>query len=127
MIDLYYNTFDSDAYIARLLAHRRLYTCSNHVQTNSRFFLIKNFAIRLPDGINSIYIRLELALQFQAHSNRFIRKWLPELKPALRLAIKGRGQKEDGLDFNDWIYDTVGQKDHLVTAIRIFRANTVVD
>ena len=127
VIDLYYNTFDSDAYTARLLAHGRHYTCSNHTETNGRFFHMNDFGIKLPDGMNSISIRPELAPQGQAHPNRFIRKWLPELEPASRLAIKGWGQKEDGSDFNDWIYDTVGQKDHLVTAMRIFRANTVVD
>jgi hypothetical protein len=37
------------------------------------------------------------------------------------------GQKQDGSDFNDWIYDRVGLKDHLVTAMRIFRANTIVN
>jgi hypothetical protein len=88
---------------------------------------MKNLAIRIPDGMNAITIRAELAPQGQAHPNRFIRKWLPELEPASRLAIKGWGEKEDGSDFSDWIYDTVGQKDHLVTAIRIFHANTIVD
>jgi hypothetical protein len=77
--------------------------------------------------MDAITIRPELAPQGQAHPNRFIRKWLPELEPASRLAIKGWGEKEDGSDFNDWIYDTVGQEDHLVTAMRIFKANTIVD
>jgi hypothetical protein len=77
--------------------------------------------------MNTITIRPELAPQGQAHPNRFIRKWLPELEPTSRLAIKGWGEKEDGLDFSDWIYDTVGQKDHLVTAMRIFKANAIVD
>jgi len=70
---------------------------------------MKNLSIRLPDGMNAITIRPELAPQGQAHPNRFISKWLPELEPASRLAIKGWGEKEDGLDFSDWLYDTVGQ------------------
>jgi hypothetical protein len=77
--------------------------------------------------MNTITIRPELAPQGQAHPNRFIRKWLPELESASRLAIKGWGEKEDGLDFSDWIYDTVGQKDHLVSTMRIFKANAIVD
>jgi hypothetical protein len=81
--------FDSDAYTARLLEHGRLYTCSNHTETNGRFFRMKDLAIKIPDGMNSIYIRPELAPQGQAHPNRLIRKWLPELEPASRLAIRG--------------------------------------
>jgi len=127
VIDLYHNTFDSDAYVARLLAHGRLYTCADHRETKGRIFQMKYLSIKLPNCMNAITIRPELAPQGQAHPNRFIRKWLPELEPASRLAIKGWGQKEDGSDFNDWIYDTVGQNDHLVTAMRIFKANTVVD
>jgi hypothetical protein len=93
VIDLYYNTFDSDTYIAHLLAHGRLYTCSNHTETNGRFSHMKDLGIKLPDGMNSISIRPELAPQGQAHPNRFIRKWLPELEPASRLAIKRMGSK----------------------------------
>ncbi|KIM99813.1 hypothetical protein OIDMADRAFT_55715 [Oidiodendron maius Zn] len=126
VIDCYYH-FDSDTYTAHLLAHGRLYTCANHTETNGRFFHMKDFAIKIPDGMNSINIRPELAPQGQVHPDRFIRKWLPELEPASRLAIRGWGRKEDGSDFDGWLHDTVGQKDHLVTAMRIFRANTVVD
>lgn len=121
------DTFDSDAWVAGLLAHGRRYKCADHRETKGRFFQMKNLSIRLPDGMNAVTIRPELAPQGQAHPNRFIRKWLPELEPASRLAIKGWGEKEDGLDFSDWIYDTVGQKNHLVTAMRIFHANTIVD
>ena len=126
IIGLYYS-FDSETYVARLLAHGRLYTCSHHTETKGRFFCMKDFAIKIPDGMNSINIRPELAPQGQVHPNRFICKWLPELEPASRLAIRGWGQKEDGTDFDGWLYDTIGQKNHLVTAMRIFRANTVVD
>jgi len=61
VIDPFYNTFDSDIYTAHLLAHGRLYTCSNHTETNGRFFHMKDVGIRLPDGMNSISIRPELA------------------------------------------------------------------
>ena len=121
------DVFDSDAWVDGLLAHGRRYKCADHRETKGRFFQMKYLSIRLPDGMNAITIRPELAPQGQAHPNRFIRKWLPELEPASRLAIRGWGEKEDGSDFNNWIYDTVGQKDHLVTAMRIFKANTIVD
>ena len=120
--------FDSDAWVAGLLAHGRHYKCTDYRgRITGRFLNMKWLLIRLPNGMNTITIRPELAPQGQAHPNRFIRKWLPELEPASRLAIKGWGGKEDGSDFSDWIYDTVGQKDHLVTAMRIFHANTIVD
>jgi hypothetical protein len=119
--------FDSDAWVAGLLIHGRRYKCAGHRGSKGRFFEMRYLSIRLPGGMNAITIRPELAPQGQAHPNRFIRKWLPELEPASRLAIKGWGEKEDGLDFSDWIYDTVGQEDHLVTAMRIFKANTIVD
>ena len=123
-----FNRFDSDAWVAGLLAYGRHYKCNDHSgRTKERSFDMKYLSIRLPDGMNTITIRPELAPQGQAHPNRFIRKWLPELESTSRLAIKGWGEKEDGLDFSDWIYDTVGQEDHLVTAMRIFKANTIVD
>jgi hypothetical protein len=121
------STFDSAAWVAGLLAHGRRYKCTDRGPSKVRSLEMKHLSIRLPDGMNAISIRPELAPQGQAHPNRFIRKWLPELEPASRLAIKGWGEKEDGSDFSDWLYDKVGQKDHLVTAMRIFHANTIVD
>jgi hypothetical protein len=123
-----FDRFDSNAWVAGLLSHGRHYRCNaNSGRRKEWYFEMKYLAIRLPDGMNTITIRPELAPQGQAHPNRFIRKWLPELEPASRLVIKGWGEKEDGLDFSDWIHDTVGQKDHRVTAMRIFHANTIVD
>jgi hypothetical protein len=94
--------FDSDAWVAGLLAHGRRYKCADRGRTKERAFEMRYLSIRLPDGMNTITIRPELAPQGQAHPNRFIRKWLPELESASRLAIKGWGEKEDGLDFSDW-------------------------
>lgn len=39
-------------------------------------------------------IRLEIAPHGQIHPYRFIRKWLPELDPAARLAMKGWYEKD---------------------------------
>src|SRR5205085_10132589 len=117
----------SNAWVAGLLGPGRRYRCTDRRWRHGRFFEMKYLRIKLPDGMNTITIRPELAPQGQAHPNRFIRKWLPELESASRLAIKGWGEKEDDSRFDNWIYDTVGQRDHLVTASRIFHANTVVD
>jgi hypothetical protein len=70
------DAFDSDAWVAGLLAHGRRYECADHRETKGRFFQMKYFSIKLPDGS----------------------------------------------DFSDWIYDIVGQVDHLVTAMRILKA-----
>jgi hypothetical protein len=119
--------FDSDAWVAGLLGPGRLYQGTDYGFTKERVLRMRYLSIKLPDGMKAIIIRPELAPQGQAHPNRFIRKWLPELEPASRLAIKGWGEKVDGSHFNDWIYDTVGQKGHLRTARRIFKANAIVD
>jgi len=71
--------FDSDAWVAGLLGPGRSYGCTDHGRRHGRFFEMKCLRIKLPDGINAITIRPELAPQGQAHPNRFIRKWLPEL------------------------------------------------
>ncbi len=126
MIDLS-DIFDPGPWVAGLLAHGQHYKCADHTQTKGRFFQIKYLSIKLPDGMKAITIRPELVPQGHVHPNRFMRKWLPELEPAARLAIKGWGRKEDGSDFNDWIYDIVAQHDHVVTAMRIFKVNTIVD
>lgn len=114
-------TFDPDAWVDGLLAHGRRYKCADDREIKGRVFQIKYLSIKLPDCMNAIAIRPELAPQGQAHPDRFRRKWLPELEPASRLAIKGWREKEDGSDFQDGIYDTVGRKDHLGTAMRIFK------
>jgi hypothetical protein len=88
---------------------------------------MKSLSIKIPDAMKTITIRPELAPHGQAHSHRFIRKFLPEFEPAARLAIRGWGTKEDGSTFRDWLYDTVARNDHTTTALRIFKANTIVD
>jgi hypothetical protein len=88
------DTFDSDAWVAGLLVHGRPYKCADHREIKGRFFQMKYLSIKLPDGMNAITIRPELAPQGQAHPNRFIRKWLPELEPASRLAIKDGVKKK---------------------------------
>lgn len=93
MTDLSY-TFDSDAWVADLLAHERRYKCADYREIKGRFFQMKFLSIKLPDCMNAITIRPELAPQGQAHPNRSIRKCLPELEPASRLAIKDGVRKK---------------------------------
>lgn len=125
--DFVFNCFDSDAWVRGLLENGREYKCSTHAETKVFFLEMKFLSIKIPDGMKSITIRPELAPHGQAHPQRFLRKFLRELERAARLAIKGWGEKEDGSFFNDWLYDTMGQKDHVITALRIFRVNTIVD
>ncbi|KAI1623158.1 hypothetical protein EDD37DRAFT_695551 [Exophiala viscosa] len=97
----------SNRWVADLLEHGRLYKGWSRPQKEGRF--------------------LQMKLAQDQDSRWFISKWLPEFEPAARLAIKGRGDKEDGSHFNDWIYDSVGTAHPGVMAKRIFHANTIVD
>jgi len=121
--------FDSQGWTQGLLSDGHWYRCADHthrVQRN-RFFAIRRLSIKSAEGLRNLIVRVELAPDGEAHPHRFIRKWLPPLESASRLAIRGKGIKSDGSDFDDWLCDTINETSSKGTAERIFKANSIVD
>jgi len=120
--------FDSQGWTQGLLSDGQWYHCADRTHcVQLRIFAIRGLAIKLAEGLRNLIVRIELAPDGEAHPHRFIRKWLPPLESASRLAIRGKGIKSDGSDFDDWLYDTINENSSKGTAQRIFKANSIVD
>ena len=88
---------------------------------------MRGLTIKVPDGLQKIMIRAELAPDGEAHQHRFIEKWLPEGEAALRLAFHGEGTRLDGSYVSGWLSDAILLSDPYGIASRIFKVNSIVD
>jgi hypothetical protein len=129
MTALVHHRFDSQGWIQGLLSSGQWYPCADHAHSVKldRFFAIRGLSVKSVEGLRDLVVRVELAPNGEVHPHRFIRKWLPSLESAARLAIRGKGIKSDGSDFDDWLYDAMNQKSSKGIAERIFKANSIVD
>jgi hypothetical protein len=115
------------AWKSQLLGEGQSYSCFKRPGVYSKTIEMRGLAIKVPDGLEKIMIRAELAPDGEVHQHRFISKWLPEGEPALRLALYGEGIKSDGSHCSVWLSDAILRQNPHVTASRIFKVNSIVD